>query len=63
MLNALPDRYLLEEFEWIIDGRGLQTLEEFAIGETPPSFLGRDPQIFVVDDGEHVLVLEMVQIR
>jgi superfamily I DNA/RNA helicase/mRNA-degrading endonuclease RelE of RelBE toxin-antitoxin system len=39
MLNALPDKYLLEEFEWIIDGRGLQTLEVYKATPRPGRIL------------------------
>lgn len=30
VLQKIPDTYLLEEFEWIIEGRGLSTPEEYA---------------------------------
>lgn len=28
-IDGLPDEYLLEEFDWVIEGRGLDTLEEY----------------------------------
>lgn len=34
-LDAISDRYLVEEFDWIIDGRGLATLEEYKSAPRP----------------------------
>jgi len=34
-LNALSDRYILEEFDWIIDGRGLTKLEDYLESPRP----------------------------
>ena len=34
-LMALSDRYLLEEFDWIIDGRGLADLQEYLAAPRP----------------------------
>jgi len=35
VLNKLTDRYLLEEFEWIIEGRGLKSLKEYLLAPRP----------------------------
>jgi len=35
ILDKLADRYLLEEFEWIIEGRGLTTIEEYISAPRP----------------------------
>ena len=34
-LATLENRYLLDEFDWIIDGRGLETLEEYLEANRP----------------------------
>jgi superfamily I DNA/RNA helicase/mRNA-degrading endonuclease RelE of RelBE toxin-antitoxin system len=34
-LETLSDRYILEEFDWIIDGRGLLTLQEYLDAPRP----------------------------
>jgi superfamily I DNA/RNA helicase/mRNA-degrading endonuclease RelE of RelBE toxin-antitoxin system len=35
VLEKLADRYLMEEFEWIIEGRGLTTLDEYQAAPRP----------------------------
>ena len=35
VLEKLADRYLMEEFEWIIEGRGLTTLDEYQKAPRP----------------------------
>ena len=35
VLQKLSDRYLMEEFEWIIEGRGLATLDEYQVAPRP----------------------------
>ena len=35
VLEKLSDRYLLEEFVWIIEGRGLKTLDDYQIAPRP----------------------------
>lgn len=37
-LDKIPDTYLLDEFDWVIDGRGLSTVQEYA--EAPRSGRG-----------------------
>ena len=34
-LEGMADRYLLEEFEWIIEGRGLKSLGEYKVAPRP----------------------------
>lgn len=34
-LDTLSDRYIIEEFDWIIDGRGLKTLEQYLEAPRP----------------------------
>jgi len=34
VLQKLSDRYLLDEFEWILEGRSLNSLDEYLAGKT-----------------------------
>jgi len=39
-LATMSDRYLLEEFEWIIDGRGLATVQDYLDAQRPGRGIG-----------------------